>query len=134
MRNLRLCKKDYSCRTRTEWPVKHGRVFLVPCSVLSSYLCTVYCTCVHWTIHFFPGTRKTRCLAGHPVHTFANLQVLYFCTFMIGWRKSRDFVSIYHWSMTVRGVILWNNCKCHTLFFNHIFLKIYEQMFNICTD
>ena len=49
---------------RTGWPVIHGRVFLVK-SDLSSVR---YCTHVHWTSHFFQGTRKTRlCLIGHPV-------------------------------------------------------------------
>ena len=48
----------------TGWPVKHGRVFLVPCKGIWP----VYAWTVAYTGHFLQGTRKTRpCLTGHPV-------------------------------------------------------------------
>ena len=54
-------------RVYTGGPVKHGRVFLV--YLVKSDLSSVHVySSVHWTSHFFQGTRKTLpCLTGNPV-------------------------------------------------------------------
>ena len=51
------------------WPVKHGRVFLVPWKKWLFHCSVGYFTRVHWTSHFLQCTRNTRpCLTGHPVY------------------------------------------------------------------
>ena len=54
--------RSSNCPCCTGWPVKHGRVFLVPGEKWHMY------SSVHWTSYFLQFTSKTRpCLTGHPV-------------------------------------------------------------------
>ena len=88
MRNLRLYKKDYSCRTQTEWPIKYGRVLLVPCKkcLVQLLMSSVY-------VYTGQGTRKTRpCLAGHPVHA---LQIWKFPTSIVSWLDDENHVTLF---------------------------------------
>ena len=66
----------------TGWPVKHGRVFLIPCKKLLVQ-CTLLNMCTLDKSLILQGTRKTRtCLIGHPVYNYLN-QIVAELRFMI---------------------------------------------------
>ena len=69
------------CIYYTGWPVKHGRVCLVPWISVHMYRRIIF-----WTFYFMSGIRKTRpCLTGHPV-CYHHANITYTPTIGVPWR------------------------------------------------